>query len=178
MLSKPGNRFLLCLVLLIALGCGEESGDVVTEKPDTGGADDGMHKPFRGQVVINDMGVTAAHWGRDPYVMRTRGSDAPFIEGDTLTLTVSYSGGCEVHEFTLVASDAFMESYPVQLAVSLAHDANGDLCRGYPTETYTFGLAPIRDLYRENYQQDTGTIVLRLRDAPEDVPDLVYTFAP
>ena len=52
------------------------------------------------------------------------------IDGDTLQLTVSYSGGCEEHEFKLVAWNYFLESNPVQAHVLLAHNANGDLCRG------------------------------------------------
>ena len=188
----------LCFVLLIALGCGQDSQDAVTEDPGTVPSDDVLDqpppvddmmdqpfpwddvfdKPFRGEVVINDTGAAVARWGRDRYVIETRGRFAPFIEDDTLTITVSYSGGCEDHEFTLVASDAFMESYPVQLQVSLAHDANNDLCRGYPTEAYAFDLTPIKALYREVYQEDSGTIVLLLRDAPEGVPDLIYEFGP
>ena len=76
----------------------------------------------------------------------------------------------------MVAADSFMESHPVQLAVSVAHDAHGDRCRAYLTETYGFDLTLIKTLYQEAYLEDAGTIVLRLRDAPESVPDLIYTF--
>ena len=173
---------LLCSVVLSSLGCGQGSGDDGMEEPDTIAADmviDGGHwmdKALRGEVVINETGLPVAYWGRDRYVIETRGGDAPVIAGDTLAITVSYSGGCEDHEFTLVASDAFAESYPVQLEVSLAHEANGDRCRAYLTETYGFDLTPIKTLYRKAYLEDAGTIVLLLRDAPEDVPDLIYTF--
>ena len=76
---------------------------------------------------------------------------------------MSYSGGCEDHDFILVAADAFMESHPVQLAVAVAHDAHGDRCRAYLTETYGFDLTPVKTLYQEAYQEDAGTIVLRLQ---------------
>lgn len=168
---------MLIIVLLIVLGCGKESEHNVMEEPHTATADVVMDKAgVRGEVVVNDAGLPVSHWGRGRYVIETRDDKAPAIEDDTLAVTLSYSGGCEDHEFTLVASDAFAESYPVQLEVSLAHEANGDRGRAYLTETYGFDLTPIQTLYQEAYQAAAGTILLFLRDAPEDVPDLIYTF--
>ena len=87
--------------------------------------------------------------------------------GDTLTVTVSYGGGCETHRFTLVASNVFLESYPVQLGASLAHDANGDSCEAWLTEDWDFDLTPIKRMYQDAYRVDAGTIVLRLEHAPD-----------
>ena len=123
--------------------------------------------PLRGRVVIDDAGW---QWGNDPYEL-----EAASITGDTLTITASYGGGCRAHQFTLVASAAFMESDPVQLRVSLRHNANGDPCRAYLTETYDFDLTPIKTRYQDSYLQGAGTIVLRLDKAPD--ADLVYQFA-
>jgi hypothetical protein len=134
-----------------------------------------MDPPLMGEVVVNDTGGAADQWGRDRYVIETYES-GPVIEGDRLTITVSYGGGCADHDFTLVASDVFMESYPVQLVVSVAHDANGDRCKAYLTQAYDFDLTPIKTRYQEAYQADAGIIVLHLRNAPEEAPDLVYTF--
>ena len=170
------SRFTLCLILLIAAGC-DEGPDAVTEEPVAVTPDAAKGQPpLMGDVVINDAGVAVDQWGRDRYEIETRGDDAPAIRDNTLTITMSYSGGCEDHDFTLVAADAFMESYPVQLAVSVAHDAHGDRCRAYLTETYGFNLTPVKTLYQEAYQEDAGTIVLRLQGTPENVPDLIYTF--
>ena len=168
---------MLIIVLLIVLGCGQDSQHDVMEDPVAVVPGDVMKQPeLMGEVVVNDAGLPVSHWGRGRYVIEARGDKAPAIEDDTLAVTLSYSGGCEDHEFTLVASDAFAESYPVQLEVSLAHEANGDRCRAYLTETYGFDLTPIQTLYQEVYQAAAGTILLLLRDAPEDVPDLIYTF--
>ena len=71
-----------------------------------------------GTVVVSNA---PGSWGDDDYVL-----DAAAIAGDALTLNVLYGGECATHRFTLVASETFMESFPVQLAVLLAHDANGD----------------------------------------------------
>ena len=126
--------------------------------------------PPRGRVVIDDgAGQGRDRWGADPYEL-----SAATIMGDTLTVTVSYSGGCETHRFTLVASNVFLESYPVQLGASLAHDANGDSCERWVTEDWDFDLTPIKRMYQDAYREDAGIIVLRLEHAP--APGLVYEF--
>ena len=115
------------------------------------------------------FGFTADAWGTDAYVI-----NAATLEADILTLNVSYSGGCETHAFTLVAEERFLESFPVQLRVSLAHNANGDTCEAWITEDHHFDLTPIKEVYQEGYRTDTGTIALRLKDAPPS--DLFYDF--
>ena len=105
----------------------------------------------------------------DEYVI-----NAATVKDGTLRVNVSYSGGCETHEFTLVAEERFMESFPVQLRVSLAHNTNGDTCQEPLTEVYRFDLTPIKEMYQKGYQTDTGTIVLRLKGAPPS--DLTYEF--
>ena len=136
--------------------------------------------PYPGTVVINDALAPLQRWGSDDFEIRTDGDHAPFIDSDTLTVTLSYGGGCEAHDVTFVAypSDALPESYPVRLDVSLSHDANGDACEAYLTDTYVFDLTPIRARYQEAYGDGAGTVILLLRDAPQDIPDLVYAFGP
>ena len=126
-----------------------------------GGADIGI-----GGVVF---GFTPDAWGTDAYTI-----NAATLQGDTLTINVSYSGGCETHAFTLVAEQRFLESYPVQLRVSLAHNANDDRCEALITEDLHFNLTPIKAAYQKGYQKDEGAIVLRLKDAPPS--DLYYDF--
>lgn len=125
-----------------------------------------IDKPYTGAVVIGNMDK---NYGNDQFVL-----NSAIIEDDTLTVSVSYSGGCEDHKFTLVASDSFLESFPVQIHVSLAHNANGDTCEAYPTEEYQFDLTPIKTIYQAAYQQDAGTIIIRLKDNPNG--ELVYKF--
>ena len=96
------------------------------------------------------------------------------ITDDTLTLNVSYSGGCATHEFTLIAADSFVESSPVEMDISVRHNANGDRCRSIITEDRCFNLTPIKTLYQETYQQEAGTIILRLDGAPNG--ELTYEF--
>lgn len=134
----------------------------VIEKGDNA-ADDGAKI---GSVVF---GFTADEWGTDAYTI-----NAATLEGDTLRVNVSYSGGCETHAFTLVAESRFLESFPVQLRVSIAHNANGDRCEALITEDYHFDLTPLKEAYQKGYRKDEGTIALRLKDAPPS--DLFYDF--
>ena len=175
---RSASRSVVCLLILLAAGCrddskvGEEPG-LVSWRPGEGPD----APPPTGEVVIDGMDRPLDHWGDDDYELHTGGDAAPVIEGDTLRLTVSYTGGCRRHDFTLVADDAFQESNPVQLDVFLAHDGNDDRCEAYPTETYEFDLTPVRTLYRETYGTDAGAVLLRLhgRDVPEDDPVVVYS---
>ena len=152
---------LALFTLLFAIGCDRMETQVI-DKTDDAGDDMGNI----GNVVTS---ATADEWGTDAYAI-----NSATIQGDTLTINVLYSGGCETHAFTLVAEPMFLESFPVQLRVSLAHNANGDTCEEVLTEDYHFDLTPIKEVYQRGYQTDEGTIVLRLKDAPPS--DLFYDF--
>ena len=155
-------------VLTVELSVGEKARVTASTPFD----DDGLEKAKRrGATVIVDVGTDATDkWGKDALELNEAA-----ITGDTLAVEVSYSGGCRDHQFTLVASGVFMESDPVQLSVALAHNANDDPCEAWITEGYLFDLAPIKALYQKAYRQDSGIVVLQLKDAPAGA--LVYEFA-
>ena len=155
---------LMILVVGLLFGCGGEGKVVEPIVSSVTPADVDFDVIHTGAVVIADAADT---WGVDEYVLNTAA-----ITGDTLELSISYSGGCKNHEFTLVCSRGFKESDPVQLGVSLAHNANNDPCEAFPTETYHFDLTPIKTVYQTAYQQESGAIILLLKDAP----NLVYEF--
>lgn len=121
-----------CLVALVAAACGDPEPDTVREGPDSITRVDVDDLPLTGEVVVNDANMTVDHWGDDPYTLESAG-DAPALEGDTLTLTLSYSGGCARHDFTLVTAGYFLEPNPVQLNLHLVHDVHEDPCEAYPT---------------------------------------------
>ena len=183
------NRFILCLLLLSATACGQGGGP--DDNPDgkissTTPADTDETDPSRGLIDINpDVDVAIALEESDPYELEIDGDHAPVIENDTLTLTVSYSGGCKIHDFTLVTDGSFMGSDPVRLVVALTHDDNDDACEAYPTDHYVFDLTSIKTLYQQDYETDEGSITLRLRhlghpsgSVDAGFLDLIYTFAP
>ena len=164
-------EFVLSLIILFAIGCqqvrdpitGNLDDDTVSVSPDDVTPD----QIKTGIVVVADA-VEA--WGIDEYVL-----NSATITDDTLKINVSYGGGCETHQFTLVSSGVFLESFPVQLRVSLAHNANHDPCQAWLTDDYHFDLSPIKTLYQEAYQQEAATIILLLDDAPDG--QLVYKFS-
>ena len=167
--GRPPNGWIfpalfLCFFVL-ACGSGAAPG------PDTSvsiSADDVPPSgPRSGAVVVAEE---PDRWGRDPIVI-----NAAAIAGDTLTLSLSYAGGCERHDVTLVVSEAFRESDPVQLEVSLAHDANTDSCEAWLTGDHEFDLVVIRDHYRRTYGDGPGRIVLSLGGVPAGT--LVYVFS-
>ena len=158
-------------VSIFIIGCQQLDNQMKTELDDPVSVSVDDVNPdeifYAGTVSIGDAGDRS---GTDEYTL-----NSATITEDTLNISVSYSGGCEVHQFTLVVSETFLESFPVQLHVSLAHNANGDTCEAYPTENYRFDLTPIKAMYQEAYRQEAGTIILRLKDAPEG--ELIYEFA-
>ena len=185
------SRFILCLLLLSVAACGGggEPGDNPDGDPPTMTPAD-TDEPLEGlgSVFINpDADTASALSASDPYRLHIDGDNepVPVIENDTLILTISYSGSCASHDFTLVTNGRFMESDPVQLVVALTHNDNDDTCEAYPTERYSFGLEPIKTQYQEAYGTDEGSITLHLRHllyppepGEQGVFKLLYTFAP
>ena len=74
------------------------------------------------------------------------------IGGDSITLDITYSGGCSTHHFSLYMSPAaFFESYPVQANLYLRHNSNGDACEALVNENVSFNLRSIAELYKTAY---------------------------
>ncbi|MDE0682744.1 MAG: hypothetical protein OXI63_07510 [Candidatus Poribacteria bacterium] len=157
-------------VFVFTIGCQQLNDQMKTGPDDTTSISVDDVNPdeifYTGTVFVGDAGD---RFGTDEYAL-----NSATITDDMLNISVSYSGGCEDHQFTLVASDTFLESFPVQLHVSIAHDANGDPCEAYPTENYRFDLTPVKAMYQAAYRQEAGTILLRLKDAPDG--ELIYEF--
>ena len=82
------------------------------------------------------------------------------IVDDTITLNITYSGGCKKHYFSLYMSPAtFFESYPVQANLYLRHNSNGDACEALVNEDVSFNLRPIAKLYKSFYGQYDEIII-------------------
>ena len=152
----------LRLTILFLIGCNQIQNRVTDDSDVVDDAD----VIDRSAVIISDR---VESFGVDEYVLNTAA-----ITGDTLSVSVSFSGGCKEHHFTLVTNGMFLESDPVQLRLSLAHDANNDPCEAFPTEEHQFDLSNIKKLYQSAYQQESGVIILVLKDAPPGA--LIYEF--
>lgn len=149
--------FLVTSALVVTTACGSPSA--------AGRATDDLQ--VGGKVTLETN--LPASLGGDGYEI----VGTPSVANDSLHVTVRYAGGCQRHEFSLHASRVFMESHPVQSPVVLHHEANGDTCRALLTRELQFDLTPLRDAWRAGYQQQHGTIILRLRGYGEGI---TYTF--
>ena len=105
-LVRRGFGLMLLFVPLLWTGCGETR---TPAQPTAGvpAASSVQADPRAGAAVV--VAGTGAMLGDDGYVL-----NAASVAGDTLTVSVSYGGGCETHAFTLVISASFIESSPVQ----------------------------------------------------------------
>ncbi len=99
------------------------------------------------------------------------------IENDNMMLEVSFGGGCKKHDFLLVSGSSFMESYPVQIAAVLSHDAHNDSCEALIIKELTFDLSPLKQTYLQIYPpydwETTITIKIRLESVIEPI---IYQF--
>jgi hypothetical protein len=87
---------------------------------------------------------------------------AAAVVGDALVVTVSYSGGCAVHDFQYCWTGEFLESFPVQVPTSISHDGHDDPCDAFPSEELTFDLLPLRAAYEAGYGVGPATIEINL----------------
>ena len=195
MFLKKGACFLFSLIILFAIGCQKMSNEILDGTDTEPGPDDSISvtpgdippddtKLVGAVFILEDVPNAADEWADNAIEFHSAYTfNSATITDDTLTVAVSYGGGCETHEFALLAEPAFMESFPVQLGISIVHNANADPCERWVEETYHFDLTPIKTMYQEAYKQDAGTIHLRIAASldivtfPEGVPDdLVYEF--
>lgn len=65
------------------------------------------------------------------------------LEGRTLSLTVSVSGGCEDHDYDLVTQGALLLSIPPGANLYLVHEDNDDPCDAIIQQTVSFDITPL-----------------------------------
>lgn len=125
--------------------------------------------------IIVDFDSRPEEWPQDPLWLIDHRLDV-----STLALEVEHGGGCARHEYELVAWGGWMESFPVQVNVLLAHEDNDDPCDGILRRTLLFDLTPLREAYFPVYRDGgpgVNTIILRLTVPDGQGPRLIeYTF--
>lgn len=62
------------------------------------------------------------------------------LNQNTLSIIVSYGGGCEVHGWALKGPKDFLKSLPPKKVLFLEHNSNGDRCRKVITDTLLFDV--------------------------------------
>jgi hypothetical protein len=65
------------------------------------------------------------------------------IDGDHLKISLSYGGGCAVHEFIMTYQD-LPKSGEYSGKLTLGHNSHGDRCEALITRTITFDLKPLQ----------------------------------
>ena len=106
-------------------------------------------------VVISN--IAPVDLQKDPFTIID-----PMIEDAQLNMTVVSGGGCRDHIYTLTMTPAaFMESFPVQANIFLWHDGMDDPCDAIVTDSVSFDLTPILELYTQMYGH-TGQVNLNL----------------
>ena len=73
------------------------------------------------------------------------------VVGNIMNIDISYSGGCQEHEFTMTGSSVISKSLPPIRSVQLIHNANGDTCREMKTKTVAINIELMA------YKQDEGS---------------------
>lgn len=137
------------LPLLFTLGCPLSSKTDPPEDFSTCDADDGY------SLSIGGLDTAASELS---------------VEGDTLSVAVSYGGGCEDHLFAICWPDqSFLESDPVQVNLEIWHGGEEDLCDAYLSDVLTFDLSPLKAAWKEAYGDTGGTIVLNVSGADTSV---------
>ena len=66
------------------------------------------------------------------------------IDGDTLIIGVSYSGGCEAHEWQICWDGTTQDIVPPEVSLHIGHNNNGDSCEAIRTETIEFDISPLQ----------------------------------
>ena len=122
------------------------SGSGILDRPREGS--------IRAVTLVDDVS------GQDPDA--SYGITNATVDGNVLTVRVSYSGGCREHEFELIAARDFGASLPPELPTHLLHNAHGDSCKKLVREDIRFDLSPLKERYGRSYGASSGTIVVRL----------------
>jgi hypothetical protein len=68
------------------------------------------------------------------------------VEGDSVKITVSYSGGCRKHTFELIWNETLSLTTPPQTGMIILHNADGDMCEAYITDTLAFCISDLTDI--------------------------------
>jgi len=156
------------VLVLILVGLGTVGivacSDSLNDTPFIPGDNEPINKAGCDDIIISESRYTKAE--SDEFIFN--GMD---IKSDSLILTVQYGGGCGPTSFELITDGLFMESDPVQLNIFLSF-TDEDPCEMLVTRDLCFDLTNLVNHYKDSYQTDDGTIILKIRD----FNSITYTF--
>lgn len=91
-------------------------------------------------IAVGQNVITTHHSSSDGYVINSVRQQ----EGD-LVFNVSYGGGCQRHNFRLMADDAILKTMPPGIRVFLYHNDNDDICEAWLTDDILFNLGELQE---------------------------------
>jgi hypothetical protein len=90
------------------------------------------------------------------------------LNGNTLMMSISYTGGCAKHTFNLIGSEMISKSLPPIRSINLIHNANDEACKREMFDTLYFDITNLA------YKKELGSVIkLNLNGWKEQ---LVYTY--
>jgi hypothetical protein len=110
-------------------------------------------------VVIFHNEASLKRLKRDPCFLK----GANITDNDTLSIIVSYTGGCKKHDFILATVRLFTATAENdQIDLVLSHENNADMCKKIVTEPLYFDLSPLKEKYQKACGIKTSSMLLHL----------------
>lgn len=129
------KKFKLIMALLLAvmmLQCKDLSNNL-----DSISGESDLKLTRQEQAYANALELLNKSEGSDHFVINSVKIDDKKLN---MLIEVSYAGGCKTHEFSLVWPEVITMIYPPNFSVILNHDAKGDTCEAWLTETLDINL--------------------------------------
>jgi hypothetical protein len=77
------------------------------------------------------------------YPMDSYSIDTTFINHHTAFIDISYSGGCELHNFELIHEFIFCGTPPVHIQLILSHNKNNETCEALMEQSLCFDISSL-----------------------------------
>lgn len=90
------------------------------------------------------------------------------VKGNSLFVAVSYSGGCEEHDFELIGNPMVMKSLPPKRAIQFYHNANQDNCRALIKEVFEIDITDLA------YNQTEGSEIILILEGWEEEINYIF----
>ena len=157
---KMGMVFLLAVIMF---QCQQNVNDL------TDNTDQSNIKLSRtAQAYTNALAQLNKSEGSDSFVIKSVKIDDTALK---MHIEVSYGGGCQKHEFSLVWPEVITMIYPPNFGVILNHNANGDTCEAWLTETLTIDLQDDSLWLSDQEIRDMVVTVINGSNPDEKVPN-------
>lgn len=132
------KTILIVCLAFIAFGCKSTKNVAINDTP--------IETEQKNETISISASIGRIDQASDPISI----SDVR-VKGNKMLIDVSYSGGCEKHQFQLIGSTMISKSMPPIRAIQLVHTANGDKCKMNVFKTLEV------DLKELSHKQEAGS---------------------